>query len=143
MNDAQTYMYWDPVEEACYVKTQLPRLSEDVKNRLVAILEDYWWSLIDKNSTEGKIIRNNPATNLPEAINPPAPSDEEKLQSELVELKQYLSDTDYQAIKCGELGLSMATEYPESHAQRTAARNRINEIETLLGITPQAIAYPS
>ena len=132
MNDAQTYMYWDPVEEACYVKTQLPRLSEDVKNRLVAILEDYWWSLIDKNSTEGKIIRNNPATKLPEAINPPDPSDEEKLQSELVELKQYLSDTDYQAIKCGELGLSMATEYPESHEKRSAARNRINEIEALL-----------
>ena len=132
MEEKQKYMYWDPIDEACYVKTQLSRLSEDVKNRLVAILEDYWWSLIDKNSTEGKIIRNNPATNLPEAITPPAPSDEEKLQSELVELKQYLSDTDYQAIKCGELGLSMATEYPESHEKRSKARKRINEIEALL-----------
>lgn len=48
---------------------------------------------------------------------------------EIAELRAYLTQTDYAPIKCGELGLSMAEIYPELHAQRTAARARINLLQ--------------
>lgn len=48
---------------------------------------------------------------------------------EIAELRAYLTSTDYTAIKCGELGLSMVEAYPDIHAQRTAARARINELQ--------------
>ena len=129
--ETKRYMYWDPKEEACYIIEQLPRLSSETVERLVQIEEDFWWSLIDKNSLEGKVIHNNPDTNLPEAFDPPEPSQEDLLKSEMTELKAYLEATDYQAIKCGELGLPMAKEYPESYEKRAEARKRINEIEAL------------
>lgn len=134
--------YWDPVEETVMIDTQYMALSEDVKARCKEITNYAWRQLIE-NPQPGKHIGNDPATNLPAYVDDPAPTQEELLKQEMQELKAYLSATDYQAIKCGELGLSMATEYPESHAHRTAARNRINEIETLLGITPQTVTYPS
>lgn len=48
---------------------------------------------------------------------------------EIAQLRAYLTQTDYAPIKCGELGLSMAEIYPELHAERTAARARINELQ--------------
>ena len=48
-------------------------------------------------------------------------------------LRKYLSDTDYMAIKCAEKGLSMATEYPDEYEGRQQARDRINEINEILG----------
>lgn len=55
------------------------------------------------------------------------------LISELVELKNYLSRTDYMVVKCSERGLSMATEYPDEYEGRQQARDRINEINEILG----------
>ena len=55
------------------------------------------------------------------------------LYNELVTLKRYLSDTDYMVVKCSERGLSMATEYPTEYEERQKARDRINEINEILG----------
>lgn len=43
--------------------------------------------------------------------------------------KKVLSDTDYCVIKCQELGLDIATEYPPEHEARAHARARINELQ--------------
>ena len=55
----------------------------------------------------------------------------EQYQSEIVELKKYLSDTDYKAIKFAEGELSEEA-YREDKLQRHNARVRINELESLI-----------
>ena len=55
----------------------------------------------------------------------------EKYQSEIVELKKYLSDTDYKAIKFAE-GEIAESDYQEVKSQRHDARVRINELEGLI-----------
>mgnify|MGYP006969197692 CR=1 FL=1 len=54
------------------------------------------------------------------------------LEREIESLTAYLANTDYMAIKCGELGMSMSSTYPNEYMERIKARARINEIETLL-----------
>ena len=65
----------------------------------------------------------------------PQKTEDEKLieqyQSEIVELKKYLSDTDYKAIKFAEGELSEEA-YREVKSQRHDARARINELESLI-----------
>ena len=56
----------------------------------------------------------------------------ESEKAELAELKQYLLDTDYMVIKSIEKGSSMLTEYPDDYIKRQEARNRINEINSIL-----------
>ena len=55
----------------------------------------------------------------------------EQYQSEIIELKKYLSDTDYKAIKYAE-GEITESDYQEVKAQRHDARVRINELESLI-----------
>ena len=55
----------------------------------------------------------------------------EQYQSEIVELKKYLCDTDYKAIKFAEGELS-ESDYHEVKSQRHDARARINELESLI-----------
>ena len=55
----------------------------------------------------------------------------EKYQSEIVELKKYLVDTDYKAIKFAE-GEITESDYQEVKLQRHDARARINELESLI-----------
>lgn len=70
---------------------------------------------------------------IPEPEPEPKPlTAEELIQQELAELHAYLNDTDYGVIKCMELGLIYANEYPTEHEQRTTARARINELEALI-----------
>ena len=65
----------------------------------------------------------------------PQKTEDEKLieqyQSEIVELKKYLSDTDYKAIKFAE-GEITESDYQEVKSQRHNARARINELESLI-----------
>ena len=65
----------------------------------------------------------------------PQKTEDEKLieqyQSEIVELKKYLSDTDYKAIKFAE-GEITESDYQEVKSQRHNARVRINELESLI-----------
>ena len=55
----------------------------------------------------------------------------EQYQSEILELKKYLSDTDYKAIKFAE-GEITESDYQEVKAQRHDARVRINELESMI-----------
>lgn len=55
----------------------------------------------------------------------------EQYQSEIVELKKYLSDTDYKAIKFAE-GEITESDYQEVKLQRHNARAKINELESLI-----------
>ena len=61
-------------------------------------------------------------------------SDEELARREISSLRQYLSETDWTVIKCMETGVSLSSLYPEISQKRTAARNRINELEAQYGI---------
>ena len=65
----------------------------------------------------------------------PQKTEDEKLieqyQSEIVELKKYLADTDYKAIKFAE-GEITESDYREVKSQRHDARARINELESLI-----------
>ena len=58
----------------------------------------------------------------------------ESPEDEIWRLKRYLRDTDYTVIKCMETGTSLSSLYPEISQKRTAARNRINELEAQYGI---------
>ena len=55
----------------------------------------------------------------------------EQYQSEIIELKKYLSDTDYKAIKFAE-GEIAESDYQEVNSQRHNARVRINELESMI-----------
>ena len=55
----------------------------------------------------------------------------EQYKSEIIELKKYLSDTDYKAIKFAE-GEIAESDYQEVKSQRHDARVRINELESLI-----------
>lgn len=55
----------------------------------------------------------------------------EQYQSEIAELKKYLCDTDYKAIKFAEGEISEEA-YREDKSQRHDARVRINELESLI-----------
>lgn len=62
-------------------------------------------------------------------------TEKELAEREIDEYRGYLRSTDYMAIKCGELGLSMSTEYPEEHKKRSEAREKINQLQQLYGLT--------
>lgn len=53
-----------------------------------------------------------------------------KAQRLHAELQNFLSDTDYAVIKCGELKLDLETEYPGLSEKRAQARAKINELES-------------
>ena len=55
----------------------------------------------------------------------------EQYQSEIIELKKYLSDTDYKAIKFAEGELS-ESDYQDDKIKRHDARVRINELESMI-----------
>ena len=55
----------------------------------------------------------------------------EQYQAEIIELKKYLSDTDYKAIKYAE-GEITESDYQEVKSQRHDARVRINELESMI-----------
>ena len=65
----------------------------------------------------------------------PQKTEDEKLieqyQFEIIELKKYLTDTDYKAIKFAE-GEITESDYHEVKSQRHDARARINELESLI-----------
>ena len=56
-------------------------------------------------------------------------SQEQQRQNRIAELKSFLAQTDYQAIKYAE-GQLPASEYAEMKKQRQAWRDEINELET-------------
>lgn len=61
--------------------------------------------------------------------------DTQKYSKEINDLKQQLSDSDYKVSKCYEaslLGEQMPYDVQVLHTERQAARNRINELESII-----------
>ena len=67
---------------------------------------------------------------------PPPPTEAERARWRIRELKSYLSQTDYVAIKISE-GEAEASEYAEVLAKRKAARKEINELESVAQESPE------
>ena len=90
--------------------------------------------LTKENYTEGAIwcSENNATIELIEGeyviVAIPEPTEEEKAQARIAELKRQLSDTDYVALKIAE-GSATTEEYADVIAQRKAWRAEINELE--------------
>lgn len=62
----------------------------------------------------------------------PEPTEEEKKQTRIAELKAELNSTDYKIIKCSECslaGIELPYDIAELHAARQALRDEINELE--------------
>ena len=59
--------------------------------------------------------------------------EKQQAQKRILELKKFLSDTDYQAIKFGEGELTLE-EYQETKSKRKACRVEINQLEEKYGI---------
>ena len=62
----------------------------------------------------------------------PEPTEEEKKQARIAELKAELNSTDYKIIKCSECslaGVELPYDISELHAARQALRDEINELE--------------
>lgn len=95
----------------------------------VKITREYWQELLEGES-QGKRIADN-EEGYPVLTEPLAPLAEELRESEIEYLKAKLTQTDWAVIKCAELGLPMAEQYPSEYAERIACRERINELENL------------
>ena len=67
----------------------------------------------------------------PTLEDPPPPTEAEIAEQKIRELKNYLSETDYAAIKIAE-GAADAGDYAEVLAKRKAAREEINELEAVV-----------
>lgn len=61
-------------------------------------------------------------------------TEKEKAEREILELKSYLSETDWVVVKCMEMGLIPSSAYPEITTKRTEARERINTLESTFNI---------
>ncbi len=152
-NEVQTpeYMYWDPVEEACYAAFQLELHKDDiftseVRSRLKPILKDDWLALIELNATQGKIIKNNPTTDLPMTTDPEPLSEKEELEMEKQQIQSELEATNTETILYlqqlmtpvmipgDETSEPIMTpeEYAALNASRLQKANRLKEIETEL-----------
>lgn len=138
--------YWNPTTNACYIQMQVDRMEDEAKAQLVEIEEDCWMELIRQNAEEGKLIQNDPETNLPVAVDPPEPTEEELLQMEKEELEDYLESTNTATIiylqqlmtpmtlpaGVGSFQSMSAEEYAQLNQKRLEAAARIKEIDALL-----------
>lgn len=77
---------------------------------------------VDWTITDGKFVKLNPVEKIYARLD---------AENRIYELKKYLSDSDYQAIKFSE-GAIAEEEYAPIRAQRQAWRDEINELEKLI-----------
>ncbi len=107
-------------------------LEKDGLTSYVEVSEENWQSLIQQANDNQKAItadsNGNPVlTDLAEI----ELTEEEKIQNEIAELKQYLESTDYIACKLAE-GAATAEEYADELIKRAETRAKINELEVTL-----------
>ena len=85
-------------------------------------------SIIEEANSTGKLISGD-ADGNPILLDPPEPTEEEKIQQEVQELESYLTETDWYAIRYADTGEEIPTEIK---SKRQKARNRISELRNLL-----------
>ena len=140
----------DKTIELTEVDETIGYLKEDVIETDIpeqeAVVEEWHYEVIAKYPNGGKDVKKVvdvegkpyiPAHTEREEIWVYIPYTENELERmaaerEIAELKAKLRATDYQAIKFAE-GMLSAEEYSEMKAQRQAWRDRINELEGIIG----------
>lgn len=107
--------------------------SDDETTRFKTYIEiptDEWIDLISEAGNQSKIIDHD-SEGHPILVDPPEPSEKEKANARINELKNYLASTDYVAAKIAE-GVATREEYAEVLAKRASARAEINECYAIL-----------
>lgn len=132
MSNEQTFVYWNPNTKAVYGDFQLPYRTEEELAQLIPIEEDLWNEILDKVNSQGKMLTVDEETKLPKVVDPPEPTEADKAETEIRELKDYLNESDWKAIKASELGVPLSEIYPDDSTKRSEARAKINELEKLL-----------
>lgn len=94
----------------------------------VELTNEEHMALMD-GQAEGKCIVFHPGEK-PTLEDPLPPTEAEKAQQRIEELKTYLAETDYVAIKISE-GAASTDEYADVLEKRQAARAEINELESI------------
>lgn len=107
---------------------------KDSLKKYFELTRDEHMALMDGQST-GKVITFHD-DKKPTLEDPPPPTEAEKARLRIRELKSYLSQSDYVAIKIAE-GEADAAEYAETLAKRKAARKEINELEAVSQQSPE------
>ena len=107
---------------------------KDSLKKYFELTRDEHMALMDGQSTGKVIIFHD--DKKPTLEDPPPPTEAEKARLRIRELKSYLSQTDYVAIKIAE-GEADAAEYAETLAKRKAARKEINELEAVSQQSPE------
>ena len=85
-------------------------------------------SIINKANSTGKLISGD-ADGNPILVDPPEPTEEEKIQQELQNLESFLTETDWYAIRYADTGEEIPTDIKQ---KRQKARDRISELRNLL-----------
>lgn len=81
-------------------------------------------SIVNQANSEGKLIKGDSDGN-PILVNPPEPTDYEKAQSRISELEQFLTETDWYAIRFADTGEEIPAEIKKN---RQEARNEISRL---------------
>lgn len=80
--------------------------------------------IVNRANSEGKLIKGDSDGN-PILVNPPEPTDYEKAQSRISELEQFLTETDWYAIRFADTGEEIPAEIKKN---RQEARDEISRL---------------
>ncbi len=80
--------------------------------------------IVNRANTEGKLIKGDSDGN-PILVDPPEPTDYEKVQSRISELEQFLTETDWYAIRYADTGEEIPAEIKKN---RQKARDEISRL---------------
>lgn len=90
-------------------------------------------SIVNQANSEGKLIKGDSDGN-PILVNPPEPTDYEKAQQKISELEQFLSETDWYAIRYADTGEEIPAEIKKN---RQDAREEISRLREESVVEPE------
>ena len=132
MSEERRFVFWNPYTKAVHDEIQLVNRTEEERSQFMKIDEAIWDDVLDKINNHAKALAVDPETQLPIAVDPPEPTEADKADLRIMELKTYLNTTDWKVIKASELGVPLSELYPDDSVKRSEARAEINELEKLL-----------
>ena len=90
-------------------------------------------SIVNQANSEGKLIKGDSDGN-PILVNPPEPTDYEKAQQKISELEQFLTETDWYAIRYADTGEEIPAEIKKN---RQDAREEISRLREESVVEPE------
>lgn len=90
-------------------------------------------SIVNRANSEGKLIKGDSDGN-PILVNPPEPTDYEKAQQKISELEQFLTETDWYAIRYADTGEEIPAEIKKN---RQEARDEISRLREKSVVKPE------